>query len=118
MSDNVLLKILAYSSLPVVAAIIGGTIAAFRPPNSRLRSMIQHFAAGVVFSVVAVELLPDIVKEHRAVQVVLGFALGTICMLGLREIARRLGGAEDADASRSTAGLLAGVGVDLAVDGL
>lgn len=116
--NGVLVSITLFALVPVALAILGAGVAAVRPPGSAARSFIQHFAAGVVFSVVAVELLPDVVKQHKPVQVVVGFALGTLCMLGLRELARRLDGAEDADAMRSTAGLLAGVGVDLTVDGL
>ena len=39
-----------------------------QPAGSKIRSVIQHFAAGVVFSVVTVELLPDVVRERRPVQ--------------------------------------------------
>jgi ZIP family zinc transporter len=39
--------ILLYVSVPVLAIILGGVIAAFRPPGPRLTSAIQHFAAGV-----------------------------------------------------------------------
>ena len=77
-------NVMSYALLPVVATIVGAIIAAFRPPNARLRSMIQHFAAGVVFSVVAVELLPDVIKEHRPLQVVIGFALGVLVMLAIK----------------------------------
>lgn len=44
--------------------IVGGIAAAFHSPGAKVRSGILHFAAGVVFSVVAVELLPDVVRGH------------------------------------------------------
>lgn len=81
---ELLVTVLSYAALPVAAAIAGAMVASFKPPGGKLRSMIQHFAAGVVFSVVAVELLPDVVKEHRPLQVVIGFALGVAAMLGLK----------------------------------
>lgn len=119
---DLLTTVLSYASLPVAAAIIGGVIATYRPPGSKIRSVIQHFAAGVVFSVVAVELLPDVVREHRPVQVIIGFALGVAVMLGIstltggfeeiaslqnREIGRR----------RLPFGLLVAVAVDVLIDG-
>lgn len=86
MQTNQLFSVLTYSLLPVAAATLGATISCFRPPGSKIRSMIQHFAAGVVFSVVGVELLPDVMREHRPIQVVIGFALGVVVMLGIRSL--------------------------------
>ncbi|RZK58532.1 MAG: DUF543 domain-containing protein, partial [Hymenobacter sp.] len=56
--------------------IVGAVVAVQRPPGPALRSAILHFAAGVVFSVVAVELLPDIVRQHAPIEVGIGFGLG------------------------------------------
>lgn len=81
---NVLESVLVYSIWPVAAAIVGASIAALRPPGAVLRSCLQHFAAGVVFSVVAVELLPDIVRLHKAVPLIAGFTLGIAALLALR----------------------------------
>lgn len=116
-------QILTYSLLPTAAMAGGGAIAAWRPPGPALRSAILHFAAGVVFSVVAVELLPDVVKGHAPVQVVIGFALGVAAMLGVRGLTRRAeqageGGGKAASATGMPLGLLVGVGVDVAIDGL
>ena len=69
---GLLAQVLAYTLLPVAATIAGGAIAAFRTPGPRLRSGVQHFAAGVVFAAVAVELLPDVVHERAPVAAVLG----------------------------------------------
>ncbi len=62
---SVFQKIILFSLIPVFTMITGGTIATIRKPNGNIRSLILHFAAGLVFSVVAVELLPDIVKNHK-----------------------------------------------------
>ena len=91
--SSVLSSVLTYAMFPVVAAIVGALVSTFRPPGPRLRSAIQHFAAGVVFSVVAVELLPDIVRSHTrasAFHVVIGFAIGVGVMLALRSMAEKL----------------------------
>jgi ZIP family zinc transporter len=111
MKSNIpsLLNVLLYAAFPVVAATAGGSIAAVKPPGPRLRSILQHFAAGVVFSVVAVELLPDIVKRHLPWEVALGFGAGVALMLVLKKVT---------GASASSAGLIVGVGADLFIDGL
>jgi ZIP family zinc transporter len=140
--------ILLYSLLPAAVMIVGAIAAVLRPPGPALRSAILHFAAGVVFSVVAVELLPDIVRQHRPIEVGIGFGLGVLVMLGLRQLTRRLekkeaaeatpelaarptGQAGTGDVAVSTAGaevpaasgalpwgLLVGVGIDIFIDGL
>ncbi len=79
-----LLKVLSFALLPVGAMLAGGGFALWRVPNAAWRSAILHFAAGVVFSVVAVELLPDIVQQHKPFEVALGFGGGVAAMRGLR----------------------------------
>lgn len=103
-----------YALLPFFAGILGACVAAFRPPGATVRSYIQHFAAGVVFSVVAVELLPDIVKRHLPWEVAIGFGAGVVLMLALRSLTAQIGKSK----GDSLAGLLAGVGIDLFIDGL
>ncbi|MCQ3976659.1 MAG: transporter [Anaerolineae bacterium] len=115
--DNPLLRILMFALLPVAATIIGGIAATFRPPGPRLRSYLQHFAAGVVFSVVAVELLPDIVRVHLPSEVGFGFALGVGVMLGLRWTTQKLA-PEEANIAGQPLGLIVGVAVDVLIDGL
>lgn len=113
------LQPILYSVLPTAAMILAGALAVFRPPGKTLRSVVLHFAAGVVFAVVALELLPGVMHEHRALETLLGFAAGTGLMLGLRVLTRRL------EARNSTVGqvalplgLLAATGIDVLIDGL
>jgi len=113
--------VLTYALFPVAAAIVGATFSTFRPPGPALRSAIQHFAAGVVFSVVAVELLPDIVRPHTqaaAFDVVIGFALGVAAMLALRSLSGKLEGTPNVAGVRLPLALLVAIAVDLLVDGL
>ncbi|MGE3805439.1 MAG: ZIP family metal transporter [Gemmataceae bacterium] len=104
-----------YLALPVLALLGGGWLALTRPPGPILRSSLQHFAAGVVFAVVAIELLPDMVEEHEPWGVILGFSIGVALMLLLRSLTRE---EEAADAPGSSMGLVVGVGIDIAIDGL
>lgn len=113
-------RILAFTAIPVVATVLGGILAAFRPPSERPQSFFQHFAAGVVMAAVAGEVLPEIDKLHDAGGIVLGFALGIALLLALE---RLLGGLEErAEGSTAKAGfptvLVAVVGVDVFIDGL
>lgn len=110
-------QVVSYALVPVATMVVGAAIAAARPPGEKVRSGIQHFAAGVIFSVVGVELLPDVVASHDVLEVAGGFTLGVIVML----LVERLAGAHEyADEGReaAAAGMLTAVGVDLLLDGL
>ncbi|MBC6612400.1 transporter [Hymenobacter sp. BT507] len=108
--------------------IAGAALAVWRAPGPGLRSAILHFAAGVIFSVVAVELLPDIVQRHAPYEVALGFGLGIATMLGLRAFTQRLEQRKEvppavAAGSPTPAaplpwGLLLAIGIDILIDGL
>ncbi|TSA85499.1 transporter [Deinococcus detaillensis] len=116
-------QLLLLTLIPVTATILGGVVASFRPPSPRVRSFVQHFAAGVVFAAVAGELLPQITKGHQPLGVVIGFALGVGVMLAVRALVGRLDPeeAEETDgeaAPRAATGLLAAVGIDVLIDGL
>ena len=85
---STLLAFLPLVAAPVGGALVGAVIAALRPPGPTLRSAIQHFAAGVVFTAVALEVLPE-VAEQPLVDAVLGVSAGIGSMLALRWIERR-----------------------------
>ncbi|MGM9319646.1 ZIP family metal transporter [Deinococcus aquaticus] len=112
-------QILTLTLIPVAATVVGGVVAAYRAPAERTRSFVQHFAAGVVFAVVAGELLPEITAGHQPLGVVIGFALGVAVMLLVRQWAERL---EDDTQGRATSagnlGLIVAVGIDVLLDGL
>lgn len=126
--------LLVFSLLPALVMIAGAALAVWRAPGPRLRSAILHFAAGVIFSVVAVELLPDIVQQHAPYEVALGFGLGVATMLGLRYLTQRLEKPADLQQPNQSAttqdagvaavpaalpwGLLVAVGIDILIDGL
>jgi ZIP family zinc transporter len=120
--------LLGFSLLPAIVMIVGAALAVWRAPGPQLRSAILHFAAGVIFSVVAVELLPDIVQHRAPYEVAIGFGLGVATMLGLRYVTQRLEKQQEATAgtaakdSASTSplpwGLLVAIGIDILIDGL
>ena len=106
--------------VPALVAVSGGVLAALWTPGAQARSLIQHFAAGVVLAALAVELLPDIAKEHARAQVVIGaFAAGSLFMYALKLWTLRLehtASRAGESSSRST-GLLVATFVDVATDG-
>lgn len=112
-------KIILFSLIPVITMITGGVLAIYKKPSGNFRSLILHFAAGVVFSVVAVELLPDIIKEHKPLQVIIGFSGGVAVMLLIRKFTEAEDG-KDATLLKSKLpiSLLVAIGVDIFIDGL
>jgi len=115
----VLQEIILFSLLPVFTMILGGVIAIIKKPSGNVRSLILHFAAGVVFSVVAVEILPDIIKENSPIHVVIGFSLGLISMLLISKFSKAKEGQEiDINQSKLPLSLLIAVAVDIFIDGL
>ena len=134
MTDLLRLTLL-YALVPVVFTIAGATAGAFWPPLRRARGHVLHLAAGVVFAVVAVELLPEIQRRALVRDVVLGFALGIVTMLVVDRVLDRIRGDDDDDddgrprISASHQGtpprgvrvglsLLVAVGIDFLLDGL
>ena len=96
---------LLYSIVPVLFTIIGALAGVFMPALSRLRSLVLYFAAGVVFCVVAVELLPEIQRRALVTDVVTGFALGVITMLAVDRLLEKIrGGDDDSGTAAASAG--------------
>lgn len=114
--NSVVIKIIVYALLPALSIIISGIITSFKVPSSNIKSYIQHFAAGVVFSVVGVELLPDIIREHAPLQVIIGFASGVLLMLGIRYFSEKYEKVEQNN--KSVNGLIIVLAIDILIDGL
>lgn len=106
-----------YSLAPVFAAALGTLGVFVRKPGASVRSAIQHFAAGVVFSVVAVELLPDITKKQSPILVAVGFALGIALMLVIRSVTARLENKKRKGEQEIPFPLLTAIGIDVLIDG-
>ena len=110
--------IFLYALIPFATFTCGGMVAALRHPSETLRSVVQHFTSGVVFAVVAVDILPDISKSHQAMQVSIGFCAGVIVMLLLRAYAEKV---EEQQQQTQQMGLpfalLGAVAIDTVVDG-
>ena len=109
-------SVFLYALIPFITFILGGIIAKIRHPSNVWRSVIQHFTSGVVFAVVAADLLPDIIKSHEIYEVSIGFSCGVILMLFIRTYAEKIE-AEQHNHSQMPITMLGAVGVDVIVDG-
>ncbi len=113
-------EILIYAFIPVFSILFGGILGHLKKTSGSFNSAVLHFAAGVVFSVAAVEILPDIIKEHSPIEVAIGFSLGVLAMFLVKYIADKLeekvGNATELNVL--PIGLLFAMGIDLLIDGL
>lgn len=108
-------------AIPTAVALIGGVLAALWRPSRHARSLIQHFAAGVVLAALAVELLPEIRREHAPGWAIgVAFAVGSLFMYGMKLLTERLerSSAGHGHSARGVdRGLLMATLIDVAVDG-
>ncbi|MFZ4578180.1 MAG: zinc permease [Myxococcota bacterium] len=104
-------------SIPAAVALLGGVLAAVWHPSNGARSLVQHFAAGVVLAALAVELLPEIGREHApGLWLAVSFAVGSLFMYGLKLLTEHI---ESRPGKRTgiDTGLLLATFIDVAVDG-
>lgn len=100
---------LSYTVVPILAAVLGGVLTLLYRPSHTVVSAIQHFAAGIVFSAAAVEILPHLKHEGALWPIVIGGGLGVAAMLGLKSIGERTEG---------KVGLVSLIAADLLIDGV
>ena len=83
-------EIFKYALFSTVGILAGGVIALYRTLGPWLRGFLLYFSAGVIISVVAVEILPDIVRRHAPWQVALGFSSGVALMFSVKHFSEKL----------------------------
>lgn len=109
--SSLLVQAVLFTLIPVAATVVGGAVAAYRPPGQRVTSYIQHFAAGVVLAAIAGGLLPDLIERQQTLfWIIAGFVLGLALMIGVKLASQASGG--------GSTGLVVTTGVDIFVDGL
>lgn len=114
--SSLVLESLSYAWIPAVTILIGGMLALIMRPSKKVTSFTQHFAAGVVFAAVALELLPKLTQLNHNWALVLGFCLGVGLMLLLREVTGRHG--KNTNNQTLPWSMLTAIGIDLLIDGL
>jgi ZIP family zinc transporter len=100
---------LGYTLVPILAAVVGGLLTILHRPSHHTVSAIQHFAAGIVFSAAAVEILPHLKHQGALWPIVIGGGLGVAAMLTLRTIGERTEG---------KIGLISLIAADIFIDGV
>lgn len=105
--------------IPAFVASLGGLLAVFWSPSHQTRSLIQHFAAGVVLAALAVEVLPEIGREDAPSWVIIGaFTFGGLMMYIMKLWSMRLEEkTEHLGDNAFNYGLIAATFIDVAVDG-
>lgn len=107
------LAVLSFALFPAVSVFLGGAVTFFRTPDKAAQSAVQHFAAGVIFCVLATELLPDLLHRRMPVWTVIGFSLGVATMLAVKHFFEA-----DESSSKNSSSLVTAMGIDVALDGL
>jgi len=104
MSES-LVSVLAYTLIPCVGLLAGSAISVAGAPAKRTISAFQHFAAGVVFAAVAVELLPHLESLASPTAMVIGFCVGVGAMFATKAVFEN-------------AGIMVPIAIDLFIDGV
>lgn len=117
---STIFSVLAYALIPATTILLGGALAVLRPPGAKVRSAVQHLAAGLVFAAVAVEILPGMMHERKPVAAFIGFTIGVALMLLIKRFTE---GEESVPVAGKTApedrtSLLVTLGLDVLIDGL
>lgn len=115
---STIFSVLTYALIPAGTIIGGGALATLRPPGPKVRSAVQHFAAGLVFAAVAVEILPGMMHERKPIAAFIGFTLGVALMLLVKHLIEQQEPTESEPLSENRTGLLVTLGVDVLIDGL
>jgi zinc transporter, ZIP family len=110
------LQILPYVLIAAGAGVLGGIVPLIWAPRVHARSIIQHFAAGVVIAAVASDLIPEVETIGRPAGVLGGFAAGGVFMIGLKWVVLKFEKRERAR-HKTPVGLSAAAAVDTVVDG-
>jgi zinc transporter, ZIP family len=107
---------LPYILLATGAGLLGSVIALFWNPDVRIRSAIQHFAAGAVLAAVAANVVPEVERMGTLPGVVAGFVTGGIVMIGLKWLVVRFEN-QGRQKKKVPAGIAAAAAVDTLIDG-
>ncbi|SJM90959.1 ZIP family metal transporter [Crenothrix polyspora] len=111
------LNILGFALYPAMAIMMGGVVALWRPMKPSVISGLQHFAAGILFCVLATELLPDLLHRKMPWVTLISFSLGCAVMLIIKHFSEQAEQKSVAQDSQSTS-LIMVLGIDILLDGL
>lgn len=103
-----------YLVVPWLVLVLSTAIASYVRLTPTIKSVVNHFTAGVILAALATELLPEVSTAHLPVSMSVGFLLGTLAMLGLKWFSESQ---KEQDQGHWPWGFIAPVAIDLFVDG-
>lgn len=118
-----LFQVLLLALLPAAGNFLGGVVAEFVRTTRQRLSLALHFAAGIVFGVISIELAPRVFEGAPPWVGAIGFFAGGAFYLLLESLIKKLTGESDSASSseQRMSGawvIYAAVAVDLFSDGL
>jgi zinc transporter, ZIP family len=100
--------------LAVSAGVAGGVLPVLRPPSERLTAVLQHFAAGVLLSVICFGISVEIDEMGLPLIALFGIVFGAVVIVSMKLFLRRYETPRD---DPSPAGFIAAAFLDTLVDG-
>ncbi len=116
---NPYLSTVVLSAMPAIGSYIGGLLAEFIPPSKSNLSLTLHAAAGIILSVVGVEIMPQMLAADPPWLIFLAFVLGGGFFILMRKGIKLFQKRSKKSEKQSSAWVISvAVGVDLFSDGL
>jgi ZIP family zinc transporter len=116
---NPYLSTLALSAMPAIGSYIGGLLSEFIPPSKGNLSLTLHGAAGIILSVVGVEIMPQMLAADPPWLIFLAFVMGGGFFILMRRGINYFQKHTNKSEKQSSAWVIfLAVGVDLFSDGL
>lgn len=115
---NNLWMVIGLALLPGLGNLAGGMVAEFFRTTPRLLNFALHAASGIVIGVVAIELMPEALKNLAGWWIAASFAAGGVAHIGTETLIEKMKPAQNGGGSTGMWMIYAAVAVDLSGDGL
>jgi len=110
-------SLLIFTLIPTIFMAVGGVISILKQPSEKFISIVQHFAAGLVFAAVAIELLPRIIDQSKF-YLSIGFIVGVALMITVKKVSSHFNEKNPSASQALPVALLIAVAIDIFIDGL
>ena len=105
---------IVYFLAPSLVLIFASVLANWITPGPKVRSALQHFAAGIIFASVATEVVPELLAASHVKWMVIGYVLGIVLIFGIRFLDKK---SASENRKGGWIGLATAGAVDLLIDG-
>ncbi len=105
-----------YILLATGAGVLGSIVSLFWAPSAKIRSAVQHFAAGAILAAIASNVIPEVERMGTFWGIIGGLIAGALVMIALKWIVVRF---EHSGKKRGSVplGLAAAAAADTVIDG-